>query len=142
MELINVQIENREDLGLVVSSRVIAESLGKRHSHVLRDIDKIVSKNLNMCSNLVLSSYKVQGQNKSYKEYLLTRKGFMLYLFNIRGYNKFKMEYVKKFNEMENALKNTRPELSLKEKLYLDIISAKNDLELAAAVNKYELACS
>lgn len=40
--LINVQIEERDGLGLVVSSRVVAEGLGKHHRHVIRDIEKII----------------------------------------------------------------------------------------------------
>lgn len=81
--LINVQIEERDGLGLVVSSRVIAQGLGKQHKNVLRDLDSIVSESSNLSSHLISSSYKVQGQNKSYKEYLLTKKGFTLYMFNI-----------------------------------------------------------
>lgn len=59
--LINVQIEEREGLGLVVSSRVIAQGLGKQHFHVTRDIDKIVSENPNLVSHFISSSYNVQG---------------------------------------------------------------------------------
>ena len=81
--LINVQIEEREGLGLVVSSRVIAQGLGKQHKHVLESLDKIISESRNLGSHIISSSYKVQGQNKSYKEYLLTKKGFTLYMFNI-----------------------------------------------------------
>lgn len=63
--LINVQIEEREDLGLVVSSRVVAEGLGKHHRHVIRDIEKIISESPNLGSLLISSSYKVPGQNVS-----------------------------------------------------------------------------
>lgn len=59
--LINVQIEEREGLGLVVSSRVIAQGLGKRHDNILRDIDSILSETSNLSSHLISSSYKVQG---------------------------------------------------------------------------------
>jgi len=37
-----VKIENNSKFGLVVSSRVIAEKLGKRHDHILRDLEKIL----------------------------------------------------------------------------------------------------
>ena len=39
------------------------------------------------------------------KEYLLTKDGFTLYMFNIQGHNDFKMAYINKFNEMEKQLK-------------------------------------
>ena len=102
--VLSVVIENRSDLGLVVSSRVIAEQLDKRHSNVIRDLEAIVSENSNLSSLIISSSYEVEGQNRSYKEYLLTKDGFTLYMFNIQGYNDFKLAYINKFNEMEKEL--------------------------------------
>lgn len=80
---------------LVVSSREVAENFGKTHSHVLRDLDKIVSEEPDLSSQIVLT----------YKEYLLTKDGFTLYIFNIQGHNDFKKAYIERFNEMENKLK-------------------------------------
>ena len=37
-----VKVERNENYGLVVSSRVIAKGMGKRHTHVLEGIDKII----------------------------------------------------------------------------------------------------
>lgn len=37
-----IQIENNSELGPVVSSRTVAEELGKRHDHVKRDLEKIL----------------------------------------------------------------------------------------------------
>lgn len=138
MDLINVQIENREDLGLVVSSRVIAQGLGKQHKHVLESLDKIISESRNLGSHLISSSYKVEGQNKTYKEYLLTKKGFTLYMFNIQGYNDFKEAYIDKFDEMTEKLKLNTPQLSLKNQIYLEIIGAETEAETAFAVRRLE----
>ena len=102
MELIKIEKYNEQ---LVVSSRVIAESLGKRHADVLRDLDNILE-NANLRSLVIPSTYKVEGQKREYKEYLLTKDGFILYMFNIQGYNDFKLAYINKFNELEKALKN------------------------------------
>lgn len=99
-----ILIEQSSKYGLVVSSRIIAEQLGKRHDNVVRDLEKI-SETSNVSSLIIPSTYKVDGQNRSYKEYLLTKDGFTLYMFNIQGFQEFKMEYIKKFNEMEKALK-------------------------------------
>ncbi len=38
-------------------------------------------------------------------EYLLPKDSFILLLMNYQGYNDFKRAYIKRFNEMENALK-------------------------------------
>lgn len=90
----------------VVSSRDIAEGLDKRHDHVLRDLDNILkSDNPNLGSEIIDSSY-INSRGKEYREYLLTKDGFTLYMFNIQGYNDFKMAYINKFNEMEQALRN------------------------------------
>ena len=127
--LINVQIEEREDLGLVVSSRVVAEGL---------DIEKIISESPNLGSLLISSSYKVPGQKREYKEYLLTKDGFTLYMFNIQGYNDFKLAYINKFNEMETQLKANTPQLSLKNQIYIDIIGAKSEVDTALAIRRLE----
>ena len=140
MDLINAQIENREGLGLVVSSRVIAQGLDKRHDHVIRDLENILqnSETPNLGSHLISSSYKVQGQNREYKEYLLTKKGFTLYMFNIQGYNDFKSAYIDKFDEMTEKLKSNTSQLSLKNQIYLEIIGAETEAETAFAVRRLE----
>lgn len=92
----------------VVSSRDVAEGLGRRHDHILRDLDNILkSVSPNMGRPIIIPSTYIHPQNKQeYKEYLLTKDGFTLYMFNIQGHNDFKMAYINKFNEMERALTN------------------------------------
>ena len=99
-----VLIEQSSKYGLVVSSRIVARELGRLHKNVIRELEKI-SESSNVSSLIIPSTYKVDGQNRSYKEYLLTKDGFTLYMFNIQGFQEFKMEYIKKFNEIEKALK-------------------------------------
>lgn len=94
----------------VVSSRDIAQGLGKEHRNVVRDIENIMKSGV--CSDLstppkiIPSTYIHPQNNQEYKEYLLTKDGFTLYMFNIQGYNNFKMAYINKFNEMEQVLRN------------------------------------
>ncbi len=111
MELIKIEKYNEQ---LVVSSRVIAEQLGKLHKNVIRDLEEILySSNLSSTQNntteisvlFIKSEYKASN-GKMNKEYLLTKDGFILYMFNIQGYNDFKLAYINKFNELEKALKN------------------------------------
>lgn len=98
-----IQIENDSALGAVVSSRVIAQELEKRHAHVIRDLEKILL-SPNVGSVIIPSEYK-DSTGRKLKEYLLTKDGFTLYMFNIQGHNDFKMTYINKFNEMEKQLK-------------------------------------
>lgn len=105
--LAEIQIENKEDLGLVVSSRVVAEELDKRHDNVKRDLENILmSSNV---STLIFESEYKDSRGRNQKEYLLTKDGFTLYMFNIQGHQDFKMNYINKFNEMENHLQNRLP---------------------------------
>ena len=112
-----ITIQQNSKYGLVVSSRVIAKELGKRHDNVIRDLEKILetpnvgSLNLetsNLSSLIIPSFYRTQGQKREYKEYLLTKDGFTLYMFNIQGYQDFKLAYINKFNEMEKALREPK----------------------------------
>lgn len=106
-ELIKVEIETKDGINFV-SSRVIANELGKEHKHVLESIRKI-GQNLDP-SNFIKSSY-IDSYGRSKVEYLLTKDGFTLYMFNIQGYNEFKMAYINRFNEMEKSLKEMQPKL-------------------------------
>lgn len=105
--LAEVQIENKDDLGLVVSSRVVADELRKAHKNVIRDLENILIGS-NVSSLIFESEYK-DSRGRNQKEYLLTKDGFTLYMFNIQGHQDFKMNYINKFNEMENHLQNRLP---------------------------------
>lgn len=115
-----------------VSSRNIAKRLGKRHDHVLRDIQFILKdlKTLETEGGLpksgessvrwfIESSYR-NRQNRDMPEYLLTKDGFTLLVMNYQGYNNFKIAYIKKFNQMEQALK---------EKMRSDLVEENKKLQ-------------
>lgn len=111
-----VTLEKKENF-YVVSSRIVAKQLGKRHSDVLRDLDKILinsnvgrlkNQSTYICvdlKNLIISNHYKDSKNRTYREYLLTKDGFTLYMFNIQGYNDYKMAYINEFNRMEQTLK-------------------------------------
>ena len=101
-----VKIESKNGIN-VVSSRVVAKQLGKKHSDVLDSLNRILESG-NFHSLIIASNYQVKGQKRSYKEYLLTKDGFTLYMFNIQGYNDYKMAYINEFNRMEQALKEQK----------------------------------
>lgn len=108
-ELLKPNVGYDEELGYYVSSRTVAKGLGKRHDNVMRDL-KEITEGLLKCEDtpknlIVLSTYTNRQNKQEYKEYKLTKDGFTLYMFNIQGYQEFKMAYINKFNEMERALK-------------------------------------
>lgn len=57
---------NNKDGVLVVSSRVVAEELGKRHDNAIRDLESILSnsENSDLSSLIIPSEYAVKGQNR------------------------------------------------------------------------------
>lgn len=95
---------------LTTSSRNVAEVFGKRHDHVVRDIEKLISQlgSPQNWGNLFIKSKYIDSQNKQeYTEYLLTRDGFSLLAMGFTGEKalQWKLEYIHIFNEMEKELK-------------------------------------
>lgn len=136
-----IKIESNTELGPVVSSRTVAEELNKEHSKVLRSLEAMLLENPNVASLIIQSSYKVEGQKRSYKEYLLTKDGFTLYMFNIQGHNNFKMTYINKFNEMEQQIQNKLPG-SYKEALTKLLVKVEENekLQLENNMSKQKIA--
>ena len=112
---------------LVVSSRIIAEKLGKEHNKVLRTLDKLIEKP-NVAFLIIPSTYRIEGQNRVYKEYLLTKDGFTLYMFSIQGYEEFKLAYINEFNRMENFIK-VNYEIEYKKYAKIEINKLNNSLQ-------------
>ena len=88
-----------------ISSRVVAEKTGKEHKHILESIDKIRDNSKVESSTLLIETKYKAKNGKMNREILLTKKGFLLYMFNIQGYNEFKLNYIEKFEEMEQILR-------------------------------------
>ena len=89
----------------VVTSLDIAETFGKYHAHVLRDIKELECSDEFRESNFGLSSYTTE-QNKKQPMYYVTRDGFTLLAMGYTGEKamKFKEAYIKQFNAMERML--------------------------------------
>ena len=139
----NVLIEQNSQYGLVVSSRVIAKELGKRHDAVLRDLENILKNNTpQICGLFVKSEYKASN-GKMNKEYLLTKDGFTLYMFNIQGYQDFKIAYIQKFNEMEKILKEKavpfKPAASKQKKIKFEPVKIYKTADGMKVINGREL---
>lgn len=112
-----ISIQNKEGQ-LLVSSREVAGNFEKRHDHILRDIEKLVSdspKLGNETSELgneffIFSRYR-NTRGQLYPEYLLTRDGFTLLAMGFTGSKalQWKLKYIEAFNKMEQTLKEGQP---------------------------------
>lgn len=90
-----IKIQAHEKLGNIVSSRVVAEQLNKRHSDVLNKIKAVLNER-----EFSFVDYKdAKGEKRT--EALLTKDGFILLCMNYQGYNEFKRAYINEFNRME-----------------------------------------
>ena len=108
---------------ILVSSRLVAERFEKRHDNVLRDIRNIIEGMLKLehteqkegllkledtqrVFDYFIESKYIDGQNyQKYDEFLLTKKGFWLYVFSFQGNELLKMRYIERFEEMEELLR-------------------------------------
>ena len=115
--MINEIIEFNQE-NLYIDSREVAKMLGKNHDDLLKDIQGS-GKNLGIIPILekgtftvseyfVKTSYKVEGNNKNYVCYNVTKLGCEMLGNKLQGEKGilFTAKYVKRFNEMEEHLKN------------------------------------
>lgn len=103
--LVEVKRINKAE-ATVVSSLDIAETFEKRHADVLRDIDGLGCSKEFRERNFAFSKYSVEGNNKAYPMYYLTKDGFTILVMGYTGDKamRFKEAYIKQFNAMERAL--------------------------------------
>ena len=95
-----------------VDSLFVADSFGKNHKEVLRDIRRITATDSGLSKdfaqrNFALGSYK-DSQNQNRPCYFLTRDGFTMLVMGYTGKKamKFKEFYIQRFNEMEATIKH------------------------------------
>lgn len=155
MNKLQVIVENVNGV-LVTTSNRVAEELGVSHKHLLEKIEGYIEKftkaevsalgensgnisktessvlgeNLNFTEFYIPSSYKVKGNFKSYKNYLVTEKGIAQL---IGGYNAsvpnafyLNVAYINEFERMKKALKKP---MSIPEQLLVNaqwIVEAEN----------------
>ena len=103
----------------VLDSRDVAKMIGKRHDNLVRDIDKYVkdindskeSSKLSSPQSFFIPSTYVSKQNKSIRNYLLTKQGCEFVANKMTGTkgNQFTAQYVSLFNQMETHIKAEQP---------------------------------
>lgn len=115
----------------MVSSRIVAEQLGKQHKDVLSKIRDVLTER-----EFSPSEYK-DSSGKINPELLLSKDGFILLCMNYQGYNEFKRAYIQKFNEMEEQLKLQTSELSPQLQLLINMeLTQKEQARKIAEVNQ------
>jgi len=156
MELIKVSVENVNGV-LVTTSNRVAQELGVEHKNLIAKIEDYIEKfskaeslalgentgnvvkpeslgfgeNLDFTEFYIPSSYKVEGNFKSYKNYLITQKGIAQL---IGGYNAsvpiafvLNVAYINEFERMKNIIKdNIQKPLTIEDMIILQAKEMKN----------------
>lgn len=91
---------------VAVTSLDVADTFGKSHDHVLRDIRGLGCSDEFRLSNFGESVY-INSQNKKQPMAIMTRDGFTLLVMGYTGElaMRFKEAYIKQFNSMEKVLR-------------------------------------
>ena len=102
--LVEIKTVNKEEV-TVVTSLDIAETFGKEHKNVLRDIREPECSDEFNRLNFELTSY-IDARNRKQDMYYITRDGFTLLVMGYTGEKamRFKEAYIRQFNAMEKAL--------------------------------------
>lgn len=132
----NEIILQNKDGQILASSRDVAEKFGKRHDHVLRDIDNLISDSPKLGSEMFFETSYQNERRKIYRCFNMNRDGFSLLSMGFTGKKalEWKLKYIEAFNKMEEKLKSS-DYLSEEEKLKLQLFS-KDPLEVASAHKK------
>lgn len=130
----------------VVTSRNVAEYFHKRHDHVLRDIDNIISdmeeigyQNPKLGADIFHEITYRAGTGKAYREFEMTRDGFTLLAMGFTGKEAlgWKLKYIDAFNRMEEYIKGGGSPLPAANGAYKEK-TPELDIHTAAAVKAIE----
>lgn len=96
---------------LTVSSLQVATDFEKQHKNVVQSIENLKAENSALKNMFIESTYKVEGNNKTYKRYDITRDGFSLLVMGFTGKKalEWKLKYIEAFNAMEAHIKENKP---------------------------------
>lgn len=124
-----------QDGRILASSRDVAEKFGKRHDHILRDIESF-RKDIPNFGEMFFEDELPDKYGRNQKIYWMNRDGFSLLCMGFTGKKalEWKLKYIDAFNKMEEKLKSG-DYLSEEEKLKLQLFS-KDPLEVASAHNR------
>lgn len=106
-------IENRNNQAVTTSLQV-AETFGKEHKHVLRDIENIIKKGgvQNWADPqkrlFAEGTYNHPQNHQEYKMYYINKDGFTLLAMGFTGKKamQFKLDYIQAFNQMEKVIQD------------------------------------
>lgn len=108
-ELINIKNEEA-----VTTSLLVAEVFEKRHDAVLRAIENLIDDDTTKMW-FQKSTYKADGNRKSYPMYYMNRDGFSLLGMGFTGKKalEWKIKYIEAFNQMESYINFRKADIQI-----------------------------
>lgn len=134
-----VIFENKDEQ-VFCTSLDVAKVFGKRHDHVLRDIENILNDLREIGTSKDLLNFgetyrnteirgfgKVKGKTRKDRCYNLTRDGFSLLAMGFTGKKalRFKIAFINAFNEMENIIRSNNQTTNYSD---YEFIKKQNDI--------------
>lgn len=120
-----IQVNNGQ---LVVSSRQVAEHFGKRHDHILRDIEAFFDVgDVPKIGEMFMGTTAPDSYGREQRIFLMNRDGFSLLAMGFTGKKalEWKLKYIQAFNEMEKQLNTFKVPQTFAEALQLAADQAK-----------------
>lgn len=100
-----------------LTSLEVAEMVGKRHDHTLRDIERVISQigDPKVGESYFIESFYIDSQNKQQPSFNLTKKGCELYSTRMSGEKgtQFAVAYIERFNDMEQELNKPKTQAEM-----------------------------
>ena len=92
------------------NSQIVSDRFGKTHYNVLANIDKLIKKvaiENSIVKQFFIEQEFINNRNREYRRFDITRDGFSLLVMGFTGSEalKFKLQFIKAFNNMETELK-------------------------------------
>lgn len=92
----------------ITTSLIVAEVFGKRHDHVLRDIENLSCSESFRVANFGETPYVHEQNGQTYRMYEMTKDGFSFLVMGYTGEKagEFKEKFIIEFNKREDMLKS------------------------------------
>jgi len=114
----------------ITTSRILAIKFNKRHDNVLSKIEQLKTEDKETFTALkIKASHYIDDSGKKNKEYNLNRDAYAFFAMGFTGSqaNKFKIDFINAFNEMERWIKN-RFQVSVEYKVMSSILKDSRHL--------------
>ncbi len=106
------------DNEVVCDSLIVADKFKKRHDNVIRDISNLLKNEEIKSRKLFTQSYYTDSKGRTYKKYLMNRKGFTILAMGFNGKEAlhWKLIYSDAFDKMEEMLKERNTQLWIEQR--------------------------